>query len=67
MRIPMVALRAGNQVIIVDEDDEIQIREVDVFRSDAEFAYLRGGAEVGNRIILTTIASPLNGMKVRVE
>jgi len=67
VRIPMIALRASNQLMIVDENNEIELREVDVFRSDAEFAYLNGGAKVGDRIVLTTIESPLNGMKVRVE
>ena len=34
---------------------------------DAEYAYLRSGAVVGDRISLTTIESPLNGMKVRTQ
>jgi RND family efflux transporter MFP subunit len=67
VRVPMIALRASNQLMMVDENNEIQMREVEVFRRDGKFAYLSGGAKVGDRIVLTTIESPLNGMKVRVE
>ena len=36
-------------------------------RAGAEYAYLRGGAMPGERIILTAIESPVNGMKVRTS
>lgn len=67
VRIPRTALRSNNQLILVDADNKLQIRNVDVMRADAEYAYLSGGALAGDRICLTTIESPLNGMKVRTE
>jgi RND family efflux transporter MFP subunit len=67
VRVPRIALRTNSQLMVVDEEDRLQLRDVDVMRADAEFAYLRGGAVAGERICLTTIESPLDGMPVRVE
>jgi RND family efflux transporter MFP subunit len=65
IRVPRRALRGSNQLMFVDDDNQLQIRQVDVLRADAEFAYLSGGASPGERISMTTIESPINGMKVR--
>ncbi|HSG97787.1 MAG TPA: efflux RND transporter periplasmic adaptor subunit [Woeseiaceae bacterium] len=65
VRIPRSVVRGANQVIFVDEDDRIRIRSVDIARSDANFIYLRGGASPGDRIVLTTLESPINGTSVR--
>jgi hypothetical protein len=51
--------------MFVEDDNRLRIRTVDVLRADAEYAYLRGGAMPGDRISLTAIESPINGMKVR--
>lgn len=67
IRVPRVALRGNRQLMFVDSEDRLYIRDVDILRSDSQYAYLRGGAGVGDRISLTTIESPLNGMKVRTS
>lgn len=65
IRVPRSALRGNNQLMFVEDDNRLRIRTVDVLRADAEYAYLRGGAMPGDRISLTAIESPINGMKVR--
>ena len=67
IRVPRSALRANNQLMFVDDDNRLQIRRVDVLRADAEYAYLQGGAMPGERISVTAIESPINGMKVRTS
>lgn len=67
IRVPRIALRGNRQLMFVDSENRLYIRDVEILRSDSEYAYLRGGAEVGDRISLTTIESPLNGMKVRTS
>ena len=67
IRVPRTALRGSDQVMFVNAENRLFLRKVDVLRSDAEFTYLRGGATAGDRISLTTIESPLNGMKVRTS
>ncbi len=65
IRVPRSALRGNNQLMFIEDDNRLRIRTVDVLRADAEYAYLRGGAMPGDRISLTAIESPINGMKVR--
>jgi len=65
IRVPRSALRAASQLLIVDDDNRIRIREVDVIRADARSAYIGGGVEAGERIAVSAIETPLNGMYVR--
>ncbi len=67
IRVPRSALRGNNQLMFVEDDNRLRIRTVDILKTDAEYAYLRGGAMPGERIILTAIESPINGMKVRTS
>jgi len=67
VRIPRTALRANSQLLIVDDDHRLRIRNVEILRADAQYAYLKSGAVAGDRISLTTIESPLNGMLVRID
>lgn len=65
IRVPRGALRGSDQLMIIDDDNRLRIRTVDVMRADSEFAYIRGGAEVGERISITVIEAPINGMRVK--
>ena len=65
IRVPRSALRAASQLLIVDDDNRIRIRDVDVIRADARSAYIGGGVEAGERIAVSAIETPLNGMYVR--
>ncbi len=67
IRVPRSALRGSDQLLIVDDENKIEIRSVEILRSDAQFAYLSGGAEAGERISITAIEAPTNGMSVRTE
>jgi hypothetical protein len=51
--------------MFIDDENRLGIRQVEILRADAEYAYISGGAEAGERIILTAIESPVNGMRVR--
>ncbi len=67
IRVPRSALRGNTQLMFVDADNLLRIRTVDVLRTDADYAYLRGGVMLGDRISTTAIESPINGMKVRTS
>ncbi len=67
IRVPRSAVRGSNQLMIVGDDNRLRIRAVDILKADARYAYLRGGAMPGERIILTAIESPINGMRVRTD
>ena len=65
IRIPRTVVRGSDQVVFVDGDNQIEVRTVDIARADADFVYVRGGANAGDRIVLTALESPINGMTVR--
>lgn len=65
VRVPRRALRANDQLLFVDEDSRLRIRPVDVIRADAEYAYLHRDSVEGERITLTALESPINGMRIR--
>ena len=65
IRIPRTALRGADQVLIVDDENRIEIRTVDIVRSDSKFAYVGAGVTPGERITTTAIEAPTNGMSVR--
>jgi RND family efflux transporter MFP subunit len=65
IRIPRSALRGSDQVLIVDAETTIEIRTVVVIRADERYAYLGGGVAEGERISITAIEAPTNGMSVR--
>jgi hypothetical protein len=65
IRIPRSALRGSDQVLIVDAENTIEIRTVVVIRADERYAYLGGGVAEGERISITAIEAPTNGMSVR--
>lgn len=67
IRVPRGAIRGANELIFVDDENRLEIRSVDILRTDAQYAYLQSGAEDGERISLTTIEAPSNGMVVRTS
>ena len=65
IKIPRIALRGADQVLVVDDENRIQIRTVNIVHADAEYAYIDGGVLPGERITTTAIEAPVNGMTVR--
>ena len=65
MRVPRSALRGSSQLLFVDDENKIRIRTVNVIRADAQYAYVAGDELLGERIAVTGIDTPLNGMLVR--
>lgn len=65
IRVPRTSLRGSDQLLFVNSHNKLEIRVVDIVRADADFAYIQGGASPGERIIVTAIEAPINGMSVR--
>jgi len=65
IRVPRSTIRGANELIFIDDDNRLEIRPVQLIRADAEHAYIGGGAAAGERIALSAIEAPSNGMLVR--
>ena len=65
IRVPRSVIRGNGQIVVVNAENRLEIREVDILRSDSAFAYIRGGVSAGENITTTSIENPINGMRVR--
>ena len=65
IRVPRSTIRGANELIFINDENRLEIRPVQLIRADAEHAYIGGGAAVGERIALSAIEAPSNGMLVR--
>ena len=65
--IPRHSLQRGRTIWLVGDDMAIRPRELDIMRSDEQFAYVAGGLEAGDRYTVTPPEQPLPGMLVRIN
>ncbi|MBU2114907.1 MAG: efflux RND transporter periplasmic adaptor subunit [Gammaproteobacteria bacterium] len=64
--IPRHLLLAQQQVLVIDTDNQLQFRTVELERSDEQFAYIRSGFLATDRLATSAIANPLAGTLVRI-
>jgi multidrug efflux pump subunit AcrA (membrane-fusion protein) len=64
--IPRAAVRNGNQVLLVDTEDRLRFREIDILRKTQHSVIVRGGLTAGERVGVSPIAAVTDGMRVRV-
>ena len=64
--IPRTALRGANQVLVIDNDDRLRFRQVDLLRLEAENALIRSGLAGGERVCISTLDAVVEGMQVRI-
>lgn len=65
--VPRTSIREGDQVWIMDEEDRLVLRPVEVLHRSKDRVLIRNGLEGGERIVTNRIPSPLPGMKLRTE
>ncbi len=51
--------------MVVDDENRIDIRKVEIIHADSDYAYVTAGVAAGERIAITIIEAPVNGMSVR--
>jgi len=65
--VPRTSIREGDQVWIMDKEDRLVFRPVEVLHRSKDRVLIRNGLEGGERIITNRIPSPLPRMKLRTE
>ncbi|MEE4185566.1 MAG: efflux RND transporter periplasmic adaptor subunit [Gammaproteobacteria bacterium] len=63
-RLPRSALRNENQILVVDADNRLRQRQVDVLRTDFAAVYVAGGITPGERICVSPIDTFVDGLLV---
>tara|TARA_B100000609_G_scaffold199259_1_gene201538 strand:- start:5615 stop:6865 length:1251 start_codon:yes stop_codon:yes gene_type:complete len=58
-------LRDNDTVWLMTDDNKLSIRKVDVMFRGADSVIIRGGLQVGDKIVTTLLPTPVNGMSLR--
>jgi RND family efflux transporter MFP subunit len=61
---PRLALRNDNKVYVINEDNELEIRTVDVLSTSEERVLVTGGVSAGDRVVTSPVPNAVEGMAV---
>jgi len=64
--LPRQALRRDGRVLVIDAEDRLRFREIEVLRATREELLVSGGLEAGERVCLSPLEAVSDGMLVRV-
>jgi len=64
--IPRSALRGEERILIIDKDNKLHFRKVEVLRADFETVIISSGLNEGERICISPLEAVVDGMEVRV-
>ncbi len=62
--VPRHAMRDNNHIVIVDREDRLHIREVDVLRIDGDDVLIRSQLAAGDRLCVSPLQVAIDGMQV---
>lgn len=65
--LPRVAVREGKYLYIATKDDKLEIRPVEFAWRSRDAVAVEVGLEPGERVIISGLAAPVQGMPLRVE
>ena len=65
--LPRAARRGADQVLIVDGENRLRFRQVDLLRTTIDEVFVRSGLHTGERVILSPLEAVSDGMRVRVN
>ncbi len=65
IRVPRSIVRGTDEIVFLSGNNQIDIRNVKIVRSDARYAYISEGAQPGERVVVTVLESAINGLRVR--
>ena len=64
--LPRIAMRSADEVLVVDEDNRLRFRKINVLRMDRDRVVVRSGLESGDRVGVSIMETAIDGMRVRV-
>ena len=64
--VPRAALRGRTQVLVIDPENRVRFREVGILRTTTESVFVNSGLSAGERVAVSAIDSPTEGMLVQV-
>ncbi len=65
--LPRAAVRDNGTVWIMDDENMLRIRPVTIVRSERDIVLVSEGLTHGDRVVITSLAGAVDGMKLRTE
>ena len=65
--LPRSALRGTDRVLVIDDEDRLHFRTVEVLRAEVTRVLVQNGLEEGERVCLSPLDAVVEGMKIRVS
>lgn len=65
--VPRGALHSNDSVWIVDDENKLHIREVDIVRRERDEVLVRSGVAAGEKIVMTNLSGAADGMLLRPQ
>jgi multidrug efflux pump subunit AcrA (membrane-fusion protein) len=65
MVLPRLALRNADKVYVINDQNRLEIRKVEVISTSEETVLVSTGVEVGDKVVTSTIPAAVDGMEVR--
>jgi len=63
--LPRKVLRNGDKVWVVDQEERLKRKDVDILHKGRDLVYIRGGLQKGDQVVLSPLDIAIDGMKVR--
>jgi RND family efflux transporter MFP subunit len=64
--LPQIAMNAAQEVLLVDAGQKLHIRRLEVLRNEPDRILVKEGLKMGDRIVISGIQVPIEGMSVRI-
>ncbi|MCW8926206.1 MAG: efflux RND transporter periplasmic adaptor subunit [Xanthomonadales bacterium] len=65
MVLPRLALRNADKVYVINDQNRLEIRTVEIISTSEETVLVGKGVEVGDKVVTSTIPAAVDGMEVR--
>jgi len=65
MVLPRLALRNANKVYVINDENRLEIRTVDVLSTSEDTVLVTKGVQPGDKVVTSTIPAAVDGMEVR--
>jgi RND family efflux transporter MFP subunit len=64
--LPRIAMREGGRVYVIDDENRLRMREVELLRSERDNVVIGAGLVAGERVCISPLGAAIDGMRVRV-
>ena len=64
--LPRDSLRPGNQIYVVDSENRIRFRDIELLRTERDQIVVADGIQPGERVLISPLDAAMNGMLIRI-